>query len=57
MGHIGKAVARLAASFGMKALGCHTRPMDMEFTVERVDLHTLLKTSDGCPKENHPKMH
>lgn len=46
MGHIGKAVARLATSFGMKVLGCHTRPMDTEFTVEWVDLHTLLRTSD-----------
>jgi phosphoglycerate dehydrogenase-like enzyme len=46
MGHIGKAVARLAASFGMKVLGCHTRPMDTEFTVEWVDLHTLLRKSD-----------
>ena len=46
MGHIGKAVARLAASFGMKVLGCHTRPLDTEFTVEWVDLHTLLRKSD-----------
>ncbi len=46
MGHIGKTVARLAASFGMKVLGCHTRPMDTEFTVEWVDLHTLLRKSD-----------
>ena len=46
MGHIGKAVARLATSFGMKVLGCHTRPLDTEFTVEWVDLQTLLKTSD-----------
>ena len=46
MGHIGKTVARLAASFGMKVLGCHTRPMDTEFTVEWVDLHTLLCKSD-----------
>ena len=46
MGHIGKAVARLATSFGMKLLGCHTRPIDMEVTVELVDLHALLKTSD-----------
>jgi len=46
IGHIGKAVARLAASFGMKVLGCHTRPMDTEFTVEWVDLRTLLRTSD-----------
>jgi len=46
MGHIGKAVARLAESFGMKMLCCHTRPMDTEFTVEWVDLHTLLRTSD-----------
>jgi len=46
MGHIGKAVARLATSFGMKVLGCHTRPLDTEFSVEWVDLQTLLKTSD-----------
>lgn len=46
MGHIGKVVTRLAASFGMKVLGCHTHPMDTEFTVEWVDLHTLLRTSD-----------
>jgi D-3-phosphoglycerate dehydrogenase len=46
MGHIGKAVARLAASFGMKVLGCHTHPLDTEFKVEWVDLHTLLCESD-----------
>jgi len=46
LGHIGKAVGRFAVSFGMKVLGCHTRPMDTEFTVEWVDLQTLLRTSD-----------
>ena len=30
----------------MKVLGYHTRPLDTEFTVEWVDLHTLLCESD-----------
>jgi phosphoglycerate dehydrogenase-like enzyme len=46
LGHIGKAVGRFSESFGMKVLGCHTRPMDTGFAVEWVGLETLLGRSD-----------
>ena len=36
----------MAVSFGMNVQGCHTRPLDTEFSVEWVDLHTLLSKSD-----------
>jgi D-3-phosphoglycerate dehydrogenase len=46
LGRAGREVGRLAAAFGMQALGYHYRPMGAVPGIELVDLSTLLRRAD-----------
>lgn len=59
IGHVGRAVARLAAAFGMTVIACdpHVEPADIrQRGAEPMDFHSLLERSDmvsvHCPRDS-----